>query len=234
MAAAQEKSDQKKTDELPIPEKLNDFIQKNRKTLLAGLIAVLVILAGFIIGLVVRDNLVSRALNQVDAFENRYMELSIDTEGEISGAALAVINALLEDLEVFAARNSGFAAARSYFIVAKIYEELKNWAEAQTAWAASARAAAGSYLAPVSLFNAAAAAEEQGNIESAIEFYTQALNYGNTFPAAARAQFSIGRLQESRNRGAALEAYRNLVNRWPNDPLWTNLAQSRIMVLSDD
>jgi tetratricopeptide (TPR) repeat protein len=78
------------------------------------------------------------------------------------------------------------------------------------------------------------AAEEQGDIETAIAHYKNALEHSKVFPSAVRAQFSIGRLEESMNRkDAALEAYRSVVNNWPNDPLWPNLAQSRILALSD-
>jgi tetratricopeptide (TPR) repeat protein len=86
----------------------------------------------------------------------------------------------------------------------------------------------------VSFFNAAVAAEEQDNAEAAIGYYTKVLEYKDVFPEAARAQFTVGRLEESRNnREAALSAYRNVLSIWPGDPVWPNLAQSRVLALSD-
>jgi tetratricopeptide (TPR) repeat protein len=110
----------------------------------------------------------------------------------------------------------------------------KNWVAAEEKWLKAAEAAPKSYLAPIAVYNAAVAAEEQGNVESAIAFYSRAAGFGDSFPAAARAQFSVGRLEESRNnKDSAVEAYRNLLAKWPNEPVWPNLAQNRLLVLSD-
>ena len=223
-------------DKLTINERLNEFIQKNRKGLFVGFAAIIVVLAGFIIVSTVREKIRENAFSQIDAFERRYEELMFHTGGGDSGAlsSQADISALLDDLAVFERKNSGFAAARAYSISASIYGDHERWAEAEKAWSLAAKASAKSYLAPISLYNAAVVAEEQGNTASAIGLYAQALAYGDVFPAAIRAQFSIGRLHESQNnRGAALEAYRSLVSRWPNDQFWTNLAQNRIIVLGD-
>ena len=141
---------------------------------------------------------------------------------------------LLEELADFGSRNSGFAAARAHTIRADIFWDQENWSEAEQAWLDAARSSPKSYLAPISFYNAAVAAEEQGNTDSAISHYRSALTFGELFPAAARAQFSIGRLEESRNnREAAISAYRNLLNTWPDDPVWPNLAQSRLIILSE-
>ena len=221
---------------ITINEKINDFVQKNRKRLLIGLIAVVVILAGFIIALSVREKVQANAFSKADELDRRYAALRvyIGSDDPDAVSKQTEISALLDDLAAFEGKNSGFAAAKVYCISAEIYEAQKNWADAGQAWSASAKAAPKSYLAPVSVFNAAVAAEERDDIESAIDLYTQALDYGDAFPSAARAQFAIGRLQESRNnKDAALEAYRNLVSKWPYDPLWANLAQSRIIVLTE-
>jgi tetratricopeptide (TPR) repeat protein len=227
---------QKKNEELTINERLGDFLQKNRKILLSVLACLAVILIGFTVVFSIRDRVRAKALSQVDAFNRRYDALKsfINSEEPVDDSKQEEISALQEELAVFASKKSGYAAARAYGISADIYADQKKWAEAEKAWSASAKAAGKSYLGPVSVFNAAVAAEEQGNIESAIELYTKAIDFGNVFPAAARAQFSVGRLQESlNNREAAIEAYRNIVSKWPGDPVWSNLAQSRIVVLSD-
>ena len=232
MDASQDTREQK----LTISEKLNQFMQKNRMKFIVGFISLFVILAGFIIGFSVYDKARAKAFTKIDEFERQYEELQshIGSEAPEAVSKQVEIDALLEELAAFQKKNSGFASARAYCISAGIYEKQKKWAEAEKAWFDSANAAKKSYLAPVSLFNAAVAAEEQGNAESAIEFYKKALDFGNTFIGAARAQFSVGRLEESRNnREAAIEAYTSLVNKWPNDPVWSNLAHSRILILSD-
>jgi tetratricopeptide (TPR) repeat protein len=236
MAATQDA--QKKEEAVSINQKVTDFIQKNRKILFIGLIVLIVALAGFITFVTVREKLQESALSQVDEFSRRYEAVRIEDYGDTDDpylvSRMGEITVILVNAEGFAARNSGFAAARAYSLAANIHWDQNNIEEAERAWLDAAKAAGKNYLAPVSLYNAAIAAEERGDIETAIAHYRSALEYGNVFPSAVRAQFAVGRLEESRNRkDAALEAYRNVVNNWPNDPLWPNLAQSRILALSE-
>ena len=217
--------------------KANEFIQKNRRALFIGIICLAVILTAFIITLTVRENLRERAFTRVDELQGRHDALRyLETSGEnldSSFSAEAEMSYLLNDLIAFAGKNSGYAAARAYSTIASIYEEVNNWVEAENSWISAAKAASKTYMAPIALYNAAVAAEEQGKIDTALELYSEAAAYGNAFPGSARAQFSIGRLHESRNSNtAALDAYRTLLARWPSDPMWANLAQSRIIVLS--
>jgi len=227
MSAAQNNSDNK----LTIPEKINEFFQKNRKPIIIGFAGILVIIAGLIIGITVKDKMVEKALGRVDEFSRRYNELNNYTdENEIT--RLTEMTILLAELDSFAKKSFGFPAARAYSISADILMDQKNWTEAERAYLAAANKAGKSYFAPVCLFNAAVAAEEQDNIESAIAHYKKSLDF--SFPAAARSQFSIGRLEESRNnKNEALEAYNTVMAKWPGEQLWANLAQSRIIALSD-
>jgi len=229
---------QKKEEAVSIGQQVTDFIQKNRKTLFITLIAIVVVLAGFIIVVTVREKLQENALGQVDEFNRSYEAVRIENYGDTDDpylvSRMAEIAVLLVNIEGFAARNSGFAAARAYNLAANIHWDQGNRDEAERAWLDAAKAAGKNYLAPVSFYNAAVAAEERGDIETAIAHYSSALEHGNVFPSAVRAQFSIGRLEESRNRkDAAIEAYRDVLNNWPNDPLWPSLAQSRILALSE-
>jgi len=230
---------QKKEEAVTIGEQVADFIQKNRKILFIGLIAIVVVLAGFITVVTVREKLQERALSQVEEYGRYYEAIRMDPDGDYSDdpyivSRMGEIAVLLVNIEGFAATNSGFAAARAYNLAANIHWDQGNRDEAERAWLDAAKAAGKTYLAPVSYYNAAVVAEERGDIETAIAHYQRALEHGKVFPSAVRAQFSIGRLEESRNRkDAALEAYRNVLNNWPNDPLWPNLAQSRILALSE-
>lgn len=224
----------KNTNEaLTFNQKLYEFVQKNRKTLFISFIAMIVIIAGLIIFITVRDRMQANALSRVDEFSRRYEEV----KDHIIGGDLmqqAEIAILLAELQDFQNRTSGFPAARAFSITAEILTEQGNWAGAETAWSNAARTAEGNYLTPIALFNAAVAAEEQGNVQAAIDYYIRAIGFGELFHSAARAQFAIGRLEEGRSsREAALAAYRNLLARWPEDPVWSNLAQNRIIMLGE-
>jgi tetratricopeptide (TPR) repeat protein len=221
---------QEKKETVPFTDTLVEFIRKNRKPLVIVLIACVIILIGIVAGFSIRENLVNRNISQVEALDERYEELRFninEPEKETD------IQALLVDLDALAGKAGGFAGARSYSLIASIHADQKKWADAEKAWILSAKKGGKSYLAPVSLFNAAVAAEEDGNLEDAITHYNEALAFADSFPIAAKAQFAIGRLEEERgNREAALEAYRTLIEKWPSDTTWANFANSRIIALT--
>ena len=230
--AAQEDT-KAKNAEASLNERVSGFLQKNRLFVLIGLGILVLILAGFVITSTVRGKILSNALSTVNGFSSRYevIKPNIDS-GDPEALGKQVV--LMGEIDAFLAKNSGLAAARAYSIRANINADQNQWAEAEEAWTKAASAAGKNYLAPVSLFNAAVAAEEQGKTDTAISLYLKALDYGDVFPSAVKAQFSVGRLEESRgNKDAAIEAYRNLLSKWPNDLVWPNLAQNRLLVLSD-
>ncbi|MDR1398300.1 MAG: tetratricopeptide repeat protein [Treponema sp.] len=215
---------------LTLNEKLSDFLQKRRKTLAFCAIGIVAILVILIAVFSISDMLQSRALAQVEEFTRRYETLLPLITDESKATDVQV---LIDELSAFAPKHAGYTGARGYLLLASIYAEQKNWAEAEKAWDAGAKVGAKTYLAPVCLFSAAVAAEEQGNVAEAIERYTQCVAFADTFPAASRAQFSIGRLQEAQgNKDAALAAYREIPSRWPSDTTWASLAQSKIIFLS--
>ncbi|MDR2211074.1 MAG: tetratricopeptide repeat protein [Spirochaetaceae bacterium] len=217
-----------KEESLPPGEAIADFMQRNRKSLLA----LIVILAGGIIGLVaffaVRSGLQKDAIITLEEIEERLTLL-----GDLSeNAKSAEVEALLQELTEFASGTFGYAAARSYSLAAAVYMERNEWEKAEQAYLDSARKAGKTYLAPLALYNAAAAAEEQGNLETALEYYTQSLDFSGNFPGASRARFNIGRIYEAqKDTEAASDAYRTLIENSSPDSNWAKLAQSRIIFL---
>ncbi|MCL2232440.1 MAG: tetratricopeptide repeat protein [Treponema sp.] len=221
-------------EKLSAAEKLIEFIQKNRRLLLAGFVVIAVGLLGAIVGLTVRERVVTNAFIRLDEFALRHDELMPYFEGE-DVSRQPEINALIEELSAFASRNSGAVAARAFNMLASIYWAQERWSEAERAWTAVADAAPRPHLSPISLFNAAVAVEYEGDLESAIALHTRVVqDHEHVFFIAVRSQFSIGRLNEARGDiQAAIAAYQGLLSRWPHDPHYANLAQSRIIVLSD-
>jgi tetratricopeptide (TPR) repeat protein len=210
---------------------LAGFIQTNRKGLLISMIAVVVLVIGFIAGFTIRDTLRLKAISAVEDFTRRYETLVMDINESVKAED---VQALLDELSAFAAKHSGYAGARAYSLSASIYTERRDWGEAEKAWTNAAKSAGKSYLAPTALFNAAVAAEEQGNLAQAISLYAESAVHESDFPGAARAQFEIGRLHETQgDTQAALEAYRLIPEKWENDSTWINLAQNRIIALSN-
>jgi tetratricopeptide (TPR) repeat protein len=224
-----EKQDEKK-EASEISEFLALFIRKNRKIILTAGIAVVVAVVGFVVGLSIFNHLENRAFISLEGYNERYEALRFtinepEKEGEVT--------TLLEDLAGFAAKTPSFAGARAYGLIAAIHADKKNWAEAESNWKLAADRGKKTYFAPIALYNAGVAAEERGGIDDAITYYTGCIAYAADFPGAPRAQFAIGRLrEEQRNTEAALESYRAVIEKWPSATIWTNLANSRILVLS--
>jgi tetratricopeptide (TPR) repeat protein len=223
-----------RTEKLSATQILIDFIQRNRKVLIIFLAGIIGVIIALVAVYSIREYLQSKALSKVEEFSRTYNGImySYDADSDGTEQQLAIFN-LLNELEVFQRSNSGYAAARAYAISATIYADQANLFNAETAWLNAAKAAAKTYFAPVAYFNAAVTAEEQGNITRAIEHFNSALEFSDIFPAAPRAQFSVGRLYEAQaNLIDALFAYQTLVDKWPGDQIWVSLAHSRILFLT--
>jgi tetratricopeptide (TPR) repeat protein len=220
-----------KAEKMNVSELVVDGIQKNRKDLIRGGGIIIVVLVGIAVGLSIRDVLMAQGIKKVDAFNDRYEEIRFDIADP---AKAEEVQALLNEISAYAPGAFGYSGARAFMLTASIHADRKNWQEAKDAWVQAAKIGGKNYLVPVALFNAAVAAEEDGNIESAISHYIEALVYADFFPQAAKAQFSVGRLREGqRDTESALEAYRTLIEKWPGETIWVNLANSRIIALSD-
>ncbi|MDR3276146.1 MAG: tetratricopeptide repeat protein [Treponema sp.] len=211
-----------------ISDAINYFIRNNRKKIIIAAIVVVVIALGFIAWVLIRDALENRAIAQVEDLTVRYEALRFDINEADSAEDVA---ALLTDMLDLGKGSFGYAAARAYALAAAVCADQKNWAGAENYWMLSAAKGKNMYLGPVSIYNAAVAAEEAGNIEAALEHYRDAASRAE-FPGAVRAQFAMGRLLEQSDTAAAIEVYRQIASEWSTETVWVNLAQSRIIILS--
>jgi len=219
----------------PVGDGINEFIQRNRKPIFVGAAVIFLALIGCIVVLSVLDMVRGKAINAVEEFSSRYEELLPSITEEYSEVD---VKQLLDDIESFTRGNSaavaGYAVGKSWSIAANIHGQKKDWPAAEAAWVLAAQTAKKTYLAPIAYFNAGAAAEEQEKTEEAIEYYTASLASSADFPGAPRAQFAVGRLQESLgNKDAAIEAYNAVISGWSYDQVWPSLAHSRIIALEE-
>jgi len=218
---------QNKTENVKPAEKLTDFIQRNRKGIFIVTGTIVFLFAGFVVYLSVGDYLNKKYTAEVEELSRRYEEIKSDDDLFAPG-----IEALISDSKEFAANKKGLPAGKAWSIAANLYAERKEWPQSEEAWQKAAAAANKSYLGPIALFNAAAAAQEQGRYEQAIEYLVECVGHKFEFPSAPRAQFSIGSLYERlENYPAALEAYREVLIKWPELPVWQQLARSRIAAI---
>jgi tetratricopeptide (TPR) repeat protein len=213
-----------KNEELSAGDRAILFIQNHRKPLLVILAVIALGIIGFIAVFSVVNVLQRSAIVRVDEYAARLADLDDLTSSEADG--------LLEELSDFAPKTFGYSAGKAWSLIAEIQAARKEWAAAEEAWLMASEKAPKIFLAPFSLFNAGVAAEEQGNLDRAIEYHTRCVEYNGLNPAAVRAQFSIGRIQEQRNNTEdAIEAYRKVTENWGSNTNWSSLARSRIIAL---
>jgi len=223
-------NDKQGADKEPnVSEKINEFIQKNRKPIFITVASLLVILIAAITALSLIDVFRNRAIAALEELNDRYETLVSSFNDEYYADD---VNSLLDELTEFANKHFGYSGGRAWFLVGGIHAAKKDWGLAETAYVSAARTAGKSYLTPVAWFNAAAAAEEQGKTAEAIGYYGSSLTTTAVFSAAPRAQFSVGRLHETLNEDEkAIEAYRAVISNWSYDSVWAKLARSRIIAL---
>ncbi|GHV86698.1 hypothetical protein AGMMS50230_23060 [Spirochaetia bacterium] len=211
-----------------ISDKIALFVQKYRVFLLGFLIVLVAALIGTAVFLAIRDTLQKNAIVTLEGLEKRKIDL-----GDLGDSSKSLeVQALLEEFNNFAKSTFGYSSAKAHWLAADIYAARNEWAAAEAAWAASAEAGVKTYLVPLSLFNAAAAAEEQGKLDEAIDYYNRSLLFEEEFPAASRVRFNIGRIYEAKkDKTAAAEAYRSLIEKAHEGSTWAKLAQSRIIAM---
>ena len=214
---------------LDMGEKISVFVQGNRKGIAAVISVIFILIIGMIVFISLQDVFQKKAISKVEELNTRFDDLRDIIADDPYNSE---VQALLTDLNGFAKNKKGFAAGKAWSIIAQIHSNRKDWVNAEEAWLKAAKTADKTYLAPMSLFNAAAAAEEQGNFAEAIEHLEKCIAHPFEFPAAPRAQFSVGRLYEQLNNyPAAVEAYRAVLINWQDFPVWQYLARSRITVI---
>jgi tetratricopeptide (TPR) repeat protein len=216
-----------KNEELSTSDKIALFIQKYRTALLALLILCAAGILGSVAFFSIRATMQKKAIVTLEALEKRVVDL-----GDLSDTSQSMeVLALLEELKAFAPGTFGYASAKAYSLAADIYAARNEWSSAEEYWVLSSRRAPKIYLAPLSLYNAAVAAEEQGKLDEAIDYYNQSL-VSVDFPAGPRARFNIARIYEAKNdKAAAAEAYRSLIEKVPSESNWIKLAHSRLISL---
>ena len=210
-------------------EKINGFSQRNRKGIIIFSSAIFILLTGIIVFFSLQEVFNKKAIAEVEELNIKFQELRFlanDANYNVD------IQKLLSDIETFAGNKNGYAPSKAWSMAAQIYSSRNEWQKAEETWLKAAKAGDKTYLGPIALFNAAVSAEEQGKLELAIELLQKSIDHKFEFPAAPRAQFSIGRLYEQLgNYPAAIESYRTVMINWQNIPVWQYLARSRIIAI---
>lgn len=218
------------TPQQRVLEKVTAFLTRYRTPILIIVVVIVVAVLALIAVLTIQNNRSEAALQRAEALEadfDRWLGLEDDEKpAEYDVLAQTAI-------ELIDAYPRTYAASRAWIIDARALLELDRYEDAVSRYVEVADNRPETYLAPVSLMDAAVAAENGGDVSRSLELHRRIVDeYEGESAEVPRALFSIGRILEQRDEVAeAAEAYRQLVDDYPASS-WTNLAHDRIITLT--
>lgn len=206
--------------------KLNDFMTKNRKALIAVICVIFVALIAFICVVLCNSKITAKNLNEIDIISFELTDGSNALEDEEVNQRKAVA---MEKLAPYT-KKGGVSGVRANMLAGEIAYQSKNYQDAVTYWNAAASKSDKSYTKPLALFNAAVCYEELNDLDSAAANYKLAAD-NKDFMLKNHAKFSYARVIETQgNIADAVTAYNELIDAYPDDD-WAKLAKTRILFL---
>ncbi len=211
-------------------QKLSDFIVKNK--------AVFISITGSILGILLVFGVYSFIASSVSNKSLRAMEVartkiaSWNNEGDEAKKG-EIEKTIVADLDLVIKKwPRSFSAQQALYTKAGLFAMKKDWENAEKTNLAAANLLPKTYLAPLALENAAVAAEERGQADTALTYYQKIVDtYKEDTPNLAHAHFSLGRLFESKKDWKnALANYDKLISSFAGSE-WALLAKDRVVYL---
>lgn len=208
-------------------EKVESFMMRNRKLLLA-VIAVVVVAAVAVCAVFgIVDTLRQKDLAALDAIEYTYTKNAASIEA--SDLSLRQ-DAAVEALKPYLAK-SGIVGVRANMLAGDIFFSKKDYLNSRDYWLKAARSGEKFYTAAICYYNGGVCAEELGDNENAATYYETASAKEN-FYLAPHALFSLGRVAEAMSDFArAKDSYQKIIDTYSGDD-FAKLAHSRIISLT--
>lgn len=220
--------------DLPFRERIAAGLSEGLRRARTPLIIIVAVGVAFVIGYTIYSEVNKKRVDRATAlaatvqtdFSNWQNATAAKKKQQLETKLSAGITNILKDYP------GTYAAQRALFLRADLAYHKKEWKQAQTAYEQLAKQFPQSYLAPLSLTNAAAAAEESGNPKKAIALDKQILTFKGIVPEIPRAIFSLGRLYEGQGDLKQADTYyKKLVSSYPSSG-WTSLARDRMIYLA--
>jgi tetratricopeptide (TPR) repeat protein len=214
-------------------QRLASIVHSLRYILLGVLGALVVLIITWAIVIEVRSNRTESATVLAEHAQERLDEW-IDEEDEEKKAIIAeeLQGTLLSIIDTYPRL---YATQRAYHIQGSFLFRSEQWEVAANSFLDLAEKFPKSYLAPISIVNAAVSYEEAEQDVRALETYRRIIDeFAEVSPEIPRVLFSLGRLSETvGTTQQALEYYTRLVDEYSTSS-WTNLARDRIIYLNLD
>ncbi|MCL2294187.1 MAG: tetratricopeptide repeat protein [Spirochaetes bacterium] len=213
---------------------MSSFLSMRGRILVFLGIFLFVAIIGIAIYSEIRSSAIERSTILIEQLEEKYYsEFIILARSGNEQQRLEFIENTLASLDDIIARYSRFyAGKRALFLKGEIYFNEGQFENAAKYYSALASRFRRSYLAPISLNNAAVSHEELGDIDSAIRYYRKIVQrYIADYPNIPHVLFSLGRLHETKEDFIAAVEYYNMLNTmFPNSD-WTTFSRNRMIYL---
>ncbi|MDC7232324.1 MAG: tetratricopeptide repeat protein [Spirochaetales bacterium] len=218
-----------KETEMTSAEKAAMTLKNNKKYFVMAGIALLLILAA--IGTVEyfgnqKEERSVVLAEDIDAEYQDYMTAAEDDKAAVKENLMTLID------EAKADYSGLYAEMRALNTEALLYADEEKWSDAAALFTALADGFSDSYIAPVSLINAAAMKEEEGDAEASAALLQRVLaEYKDVSADIPEVIFNLGRLSESMADSQKAIEYYEMISSDYSSSSWTNLAKSRIIAL---
>lgn len=217
---------EQKFEKITIGEKISVYLESWRTALVALLVIAVAALIAYAVTVTVLSKGDEKGLAAVDAISYNLTNDSADlSEEQLEERRSLALSALAP--YVSKGRVTG---VRANMLAAEIAHSKQDYNAAASYWLNAAAKGANKYTAPLAYFNAASCFESLDKPDEAEKNYAAAAAFPD-FAFMPRALFELGRVREKQgNSSAALEAYKKLFDKMPEDS-WAMLAKSRILAL---
>lgn len=207
--------------------KVNNFLEKNRKVIIVMFIGVIACLIGFIVGVSLASSQKEKNLSRIDEISFTLTdESNVLEEGELNARRIDA----LDNLQPLV-NKGGIVGARANLLCAELAYQQKNYEDALNYWKNTIAKSPKSYIAPIAYYQIGVCYEQLGKLEDAAQNYKTA-SESKEFALVPHAKFSYGRVLETMGKtDEAIEVYTDLNDKYPSDD-WAKLAKTRIIALN--
>lgn len=201
---------------------VSTFFEKNKLILIVICAVIVVGILAAIIAVNAVNSAKDKAQIKIAKLEQQYAEVLASDAQDWT--------ALTADLQAMV-KGSSYASVKSQYLLGLVYYQQQNYTEASDAFMKAYDLNKGIYLAPLSLANAAACAEEGGDSAKALELYNQIYNDYPESGTAAKALFNVARMYyQQGNTQLAQATFAQVADYYPNSE-YGKLAQNLANVL---
>lgn len=181
-----------------ISSKLNDFIGRHAKLLVAIAALVIVLIIVLAVALTMMQSASEKKFNDLLDLEAQYSSLSLMSSDDEAYQSTADEFIKSADALIASSSLKEYPGAKAELLLADLAFSQENYQEAADHYRAVADAQSGSYLAEVAIMNEAACYDNLGDQAKALELYNYVFDtFGTDSAYAPKALFNAGRLYEA-------------------------------------